>query len=322
MILPIGGGLMMTHLCVVTWRVIFEQAERRRIKAIFSTVVSPKIMDELLNAENLSLGGARREVSVLFADVRGFTEFTEMTQERAAAYVEENKLSGKDAEAHFDEQAREALSTVSLYLGLVADTIIKHDATLDKFIGDCVMAFWGAPTSNPTHATSCVRAAIEAQRAIYELNCRRSEENKRRKAENATRAASGLPPLPLLPVLSLGSGINSGTAMAGLMGSEVETRNYTVFGREVNLASRLESLSGRGRIIISETTHKHLQRDDPALAATCLTLPDALVKGIRLAVKMYEVPWRPPGSAPLEEELSPGSTKPDPAVITPPGKVS
>jgi class 3 adenylate cyclase len=97
-------------------------------------------------------------------------------------------------------------------------------------------------------------------------------------------------------LLLLGSGINTGMATAGLMGSETSTgvrqANYTVFGREVNLASRLEGLSGRGRIFISEATYRHLQRDDPALAATCVAQPLANLKGISSAVQAYEVPWR------------------------------
>ena len=96
-------------------------------------------------------------------------------------------------------------------------------------------------------------------------------------------------------------------ATAGIMGSEVKTvvrqANYTVFGREVNLASRLEGLSGRGRIFISESTYQRLQRDDPALAATCVAQAPTHVKGIRTAVQVYEVPWREPGSVPLEQEF-------------------
>jgi class 3 adenylate cyclase/CHASE2 domain-containing sensor protein len=296
LVAPIVGTVVMTHICLVTWRVVFEQAEQRRVKSVFSTVVSPKIMNVLLKAEKLALGGARREVTVLFADVRGFTAFTDLNQERAVAYVSENKLSGAEAEAYFDEQAREALNTVNLYLGVVADTLIQGDATLDKFIGDCVMACWGAPTATPKHAASCVRAAIAAQRAIHELNTRRAEENKKIEIENAARVSAGLAPRAQLPKLLLGTGINTGMATVGLMGSETKTGigqgNYTVFGREVNLASRLESLSGSGRIVISETTYAHLLRDDPALAATCISLPEAHVKGIRSAVKTYEVPWR------------------------------
>jgi class 3 adenylate cyclase len=304
LVLPVMGALLMTHVCLITWRVVFEQAERRRVISIFSKVVSPKIMNELLKAETLSLGGARREVTVFFADVRGFTELTDKGQEQVAEFVQRHHLTGDAAEAYFAEQARETFSTVNLYLGLVADTIIQQDGTLDKYIGDCVMAFWGAPAPNPKHALACVRAAIDAQRAIYQLNQQRAKENQQRELENLTRVAAGLMPRRLLPILLLGSGINTGMVTAGLMGSAAETRNYTVFGHEVNLAQRLESLSGRGRILISETTYEQLLRDDPALAATCTALPAASVKGIRSAVKVYEAPWRPAGAISLEEEFS------------------
>jgi adenylate cyclase len=294
--LPLSGSLLMTHLCLVTWRVVFEQAERRRLKSIFSTIVSPKIVHELLQVEKLALGGARREVTILFADVRGFTEFTDASQEKVAETVRRQQLTGPSAEACFDAQARETLATINLYLGCVAETVLQQDGTLDKFIGDCVMAFWGAPTPNVKHALACVRAAIDAQRAVYRLNCAREAENRKREAENALRLARGDAPLPPLPVLLLGTGINTGMATVGLMGSEakagVRQGNYTVFGREVNLASRLEGLSGRGRIFISQATFEHLQRDDPALASTCLPLPPVSVKGIRTQVCIYEVPWQ------------------------------
>jgi class 3 adenylate cyclase len=303
-VLPVGGALLMTHVCLVTWRVVFEQTERHRVKSIFSKIVSPKIVNELLAAETLSLGGARREITVFFADVRGFTELTDTSQERVAEFVRDHNLVGAAAEACFDEQAKETLNTVNHYLGLVADTVIKQDGTLDKFIGDCVMAFWGAPTPNPKHALACVRAAIEAQRAVYQLNQQRSTENKKRELENLAHFSGGQPPKPILPILLLGSGINTGMATVGLMGSAAEMQNYTVFGREVNLASRLETASGRGRIFIGQATYEHLLRDDPALAATCIELPSRDLKGFRTAVKAYEVPWRPPGAAPLDEEFS------------------
>ena len=114
---------------------------------------------------------------------------------------------------------------------------------------------------------------------------------------------SNAPPKPRLAILTLGSGINTGMATVGLMGSNEHLLNYTVFGREVNLASRLEAVSGRSRIIISEATYGHLLRDDPELAATCVALPPVKVKGIVAEVKIYEVPWRPPGASPFDEEL-------------------
>jgi class 3 adenylate cyclase/CHASE2 domain-containing sensor protein len=304
LVLPIFGALFMVFVCLMTWRVVFEQAERRRIKSVFGTVVSEKIMNALLESEHLSLGGARRQITVMFADVRGFTQFTDTSQERVEEFVRRSKLTGAAAEACFDEQARETLSTINLYLGLVADTIIKQDATLDKFIGDCVMAFWGAPLANPQHAVAAVRAAVDAQRAIQALNDQRALQNDKLELENMARASAGLPAKPLLPLLLLGSGINTGIATVGLMGSAAKTRNYTVFGREVNLASRLESASGRGRIFIGETTYEHLLRDDPQLAATCIELPPTDLKGFRTAVRAYEVPWRPPDASAFHPEPS------------------
>jgi adenylate cyclase len=311
-ILPVLGALIVQYVCQVTWRVVFEQAERRRVKSVFSTMVSPKIVNELLQAETLQLGGVRREITIFFADVRGFTTLTDSSQERVAEFVRENKLSGAAAEAAFDDLARETLATVNVYLGVIAETIIQHDGTLDKFIGDCVMAFWGAPTPNPSHALSCVEAAIEAQRAVYRLNCERKAENQRRSTENAARATAGLPAHPMLPILFLGTGINTGVATVGLMGAAaqavVRQGSYTVFGREVNLASRLEGLSGRGRIYLSQSTYEHLRRDDPALASTCVTLPPVSVKGIRTAVQVYEIPWRAADAPALEVEFGSSAT--------------
>jgi class 3 adenylate cyclase/CHASE2 domain-containing sensor protein len=291
--LPCVGSLLATHASLITCRLVYEQTERRRVRSVFSKIVSPYVVNELLKSEKLSLGGAHREVSVFFADVRGFTEFTEASHHTAAQFVRERGLSGAEAADHLDRQARETLATVNLYLARVADRVKQHEGTLDKYIGDCVMAFWGAPTPNRSHAASCVRAAIDAQRAVHGLNEQRTIENRRIELENNSRAAAGLPPIAPLPILSLGTGINTGLATVGLMGSDDHVLNYTVFGREVNLASRLEGVSGRGRIIISETTHHHLRRDDPTLAETCTKLPPVEVKGIREAVPIYEVPWLP-----------------------------
>jgi class 3 adenylate cyclase len=102
----------------------------------------------------------------------------------------------------------------------------------------------------------------------------------------------------------MGTGINSGSAVMGLMGSEEHQLSYTVFGREVNLASRLEGLSGHSRIIISEATYQRLLRDDAALAALCVERLPADVKGFRHAVKNYEVLWRTPDLPEDPEALS------------------
>lgn len=301
------GALFLTHFTLLTWRVIFEQSERRRIRSIFSRIVSPNVVNELLKAENLSLVGAAREVTIFFADVRGFTELTDESHARAAAQIHEQRLEGRAAEACYDRQAEEVLATVNLYLGAIADVVKQHEGTLDKYIGDCVMAFWGAPTPHPRHALACVRASIDAQRAIHAINLHRAEENKRREAENSARVSRGESPLPALKLLTMGTGINTGIVSLGLMGSERHISNYTVFGRDVNLAARLEAHSGRGRILIGETTYQALLRDDATLAAGCILQPPAQFKGIRTAIHIYEVPWRP---APAP---GPGAPHPDAA---------
>jgi len=293
LIFPIGA-MFSGYLSLVTYRVVFEEREQRRVKSVFSKIVSPDIVNELLGAEKLSLGGARREITVFFADVRGFTSLTDEMQERAADYVREHQLNQNEAELFFDLSASETLNTVNLYLSVVADSIKNHGGTLDKYIGDCVMAFWGAPTPNEKHAACCVRAAIEAQRAIHDLNQKRVAENPQIELENRARASAGLPPKFLRASLQLGTGINTGLVTVGLMGSDAHILNYTIFGREVNLASRLESVSGSGRIIISDTTYNRLLRDDPALASTCVEMFPVTVKGIRAAVRIYEVPWQLP----------------------------
>lgn len=294
LVLPVGGGLLVLHACLLVYLVFFEQLERTRLKAVFTKMVSPDVVTEVLRTENLPLSGARRNVTVLFADIRGFTEMTDVNLERAADYVKERNLTGETAEAIFDTQSRETLATVNAYLKVIAETVLKHNGTVDKFIGDCVMAFWGAPIANPKHALACVRAAIDAQRAVSRLNLEREAENRRLEEENVKLAAAGQPLLHLLPILSVGSGVNTGVVTVGLMGSD-ERLNYTVFGRDVNLASRLESYSGRGRIIISEATLAEIIQDDPSLALSCVELPPVNLKGFRTAIPVYEVPWREAG---------------------------
>ena len=289
---PLGGAVAMQYGVLLVHRIVFEQQDKRRVKSLFSKLVSPDVVNELLNTESLSLGGVRREVTVLFSDVRGFTTFTDQAQEQVVEFVRRNHLDAAAAEPLYAESARETLEIVNLYLASVADAVKNHGGTLDKYIGDCVMAFWNAPIENETHALAAVEAAIEAQRAIRALNEKRLAENPAREAENQIRVAAGLPARPLHTALQLGSGLNTGLMTVGLMGSNEHIVNYTVFGREVNLASRLEGVSGSGRIIVSAGTHQHLQTHAPALAAQCAELPPVHVKGIKNEVRIFEVPWK------------------------------
>ncbi len=296
-VLPLVCAGFVTHLSALTYRVSVEQSEKKRIRSLFSRLVSPEVVNEVLGAKAISLNslaGERRQITVYFADIRGFTELTDAAQAENTEFVRRHELTAQVAEDYFDEQAREVMKTVSLYLGTIADCVKKHQGTLDKYIGDCVMAFWGAPLANPHHALAAVRCAMEAQQALYSLNVQREKENKRREQENFERLSAGLPLLSRLPVLSMGSGINTGMTIAGFMGSDAHIVNYTVFGREVNLASRLEGISGHGRILIGEGTYAALRRDDPDLAKTCVELPAGVVKGFRDRVRIFEVPWKPP----------------------------
>ena len=246
-----------------------------------------------MHAENLKLGGHFLGMTIYFADVRDFTQMTDRLQSavRGQAAAGSEAVPEEEVRALASRRAQEVLETVNLYLGTIADIVKKHHGTLDKYIGDCVMAFWGAPTHNPNHAVDCVRAAVETQRAIARLNKERAAENIRRTAENERRLAQNTPPLEMLPILSVGTGINTGEVIVGLMGSGAHILNYTVFGREVNIASRLESVSGRGRIILSESTYRELAAKAPDLAAKCVQLPKVTVKGIREEIQIYKVAW-------------------------------
>ena len=283
------------HIAVVTWRAFFEGRERARLQAVFAKVVAPEVAAELMRLKELRLGGEHREVTVFFADIRGFTEISNLRHEEALAQARRLNFDAAGTRACLDEQAAAMLATVNLYLKTVSDLVKRHRGTLDKYIGDCVMAFWGAPVASDTHALDAVQAAVAAQRAVHALNRERDAENRRRDSDNALRQLAGQPLLAMLPLLALGSGINTGTVIAGLMGSEDHVLNYTVFGREVNLASRLESASGHGRILIGDGTFRALQHLAPALAATCVSLPPLRLKGFDQSVPCYEVPWREGG---------------------------
>lgn len=300
--LPAIGALLVNHGALQAYNIVFEQRDKRRVTGVFSKLVSPNVVTQLLQRDVISLEGKREKITVFFADVRGFTKLTDVNQTRAENYVRDHHLTGAAAEAHFDENAKDTLDTVNLYLAAIADQVKKHNGTLDKYIGDCVMAFWGAPTPNEMHAVACVRAGIDAQIAMHLINVGRAAKNERRKAENVQRAAARQEPLNELPLLALGTGINTGTAIVGMMGSEAHIFNYTIFGREVNLASRLEGVSGHSRIIIGEATFRELAKHDMELGALCVELEPVTPKGFANAVRIWEVPWKsflPPGTGEL-----------------------
>ena len=311
-VLPVFSALMGNHIALLTYNIVFEQREKRRVTGVFAKLVSPNVVSQLLDRDVIKLEGTREHITVFFADVRGFTKLTDVNQTRAENYVRDHQLTGAAAETHFDQNAKDTLDTVNLYLAAIADQVKKHNGTLDKYIGDCVMAFWGAPTPNVRHAVACVRASMDAQIAMHLINVGRAAENRRLEAENLRRVAAGQETLNLLPLLALGTGINTGTAIVGMMGSEAHIINYTVFGREVNLASRLEGVSGHSRIIIGEATFRELEKYDMELSALCAELESVTPKGFSMPVRIWEVPWRkflPPGTP----ELPSAEAKPEKA---------
>ncbi len=184
--------------------------ERERVHNLLGKVVSPEIAEELLS-KNIELGGEEREVSILFSDVRGFTSLCEQ------------------------REAREILTLLNRYLTRMTAAIEAEGGVVDKYIGDAIMALFGAPLSKPDHPQSAVCAALHMCRALDALNAELEAENE--------------------PPLDIGIGINTGKVVAGNMGSESRL-NYTVLGDGVNTAARLEGLSKQYacRVIVSEST--------------------------------------------------------------------
>ncbi len=289
-VMPLGGGFLVTYASLLGFRLFAERQQR----ASFGRAVSANVFQQLLRAPASVRANTRQAVTVYFADLRGFTRFVEASHARALARVREARLPGPEAAALLEAEAGEGLATVNLYVGCIADVVKAHDGTLDKYIGDCVMSFWGAPIADERHAVGCVRAAVAVHRAVQRLNEGRAAVNRERELENERRRTTGQPLLELLPVLSLGSALNSGVVTVGFMGSAAHMSNYTVFGREVNIASRLEKLTGADLIFITEATRQELARHDPDLARACLRRGPMMLEGVQEPVEVFEVPWQEP----------------------------
>lgn len=260
-VVPLAAGLA-THGAQLAYRLLVEERETRRLRKVFANVVSPRVLELLLQSDApLKTGGTRHEVTVLFADIRDFTRFTEEYSKEPS----EPHIAGAESFASVDP-----LTTVNLYLGTIARVVKQHDGTLDKYIGDSVMAFWGAPVVQPDHAPRAVQAALDIQTALTSLNLDRTAENERRRTAGA----------PLLPLLQVGIAIHTGTAIAGFMGSDDQLSNYTVFGRDVNIASRLEAEAGPGDIVLTSATHACLQARSSGLIDHCESAGITTLRGI------------------------------------------
>ena len=199
MVLPLASGVLMILLLFalnMSYGFFVESRAKRQITGRFGQYVPPELVDEMAqNPDKFSMEGESREMSVLFSDVRGFTTISEG--------LEPKQLS----------------QLMNEFLTPLTRVIYRQRATIDKYMGDCIMAFWGAPLNDPQHARNAVLAGLEMQAAMDAL-------------QPQFRARGW-------PELHIGVGVNSGRMSVGNMGSDVRVA-YTVMGGAVNLASRLE----------------------------------------------------------------------------------
>jgi adenylate cyclase len=181
-----------------------EQVDRRRIRSAFSQYLSPSLVEQLANSRHkLALGGEEREMTVLFSDVRGFTAIAET----------------------FRNDPQGLTSLMNRLLTPLTNAILAHNGTIDKYMGDAIMAFWNAPLNDPRHQVNACDSALEMLTRVEALNHER---------EQLSRETGA----PFVPI-KMGIGINTGRCVVGNMGSELRFQ-YTVMGDSVNLASRLE----------------------------------------------------------------------------------
>lgn len=277
---PVLGSVCVTHSVMVLYRFYFERSHRRRLRGVFSHLLSPDALELLLQQPQVSWAPQERVMTVFFADIRGFTAFTD----------DAGRHAGVAAVSPGEEPAdKEVLETVNLYLSAVVGALERHGATLDKYMGDSVMAFWGAPLEHPGHAATAVRAAVDAQNAIQQINHERDLKNQGIAQLNEEYASRGLPLQPPLRRLALGMGLNTGMMTVGFMGAETHLSNYTVFGRAVNIASRLQGAASGGQIYVTEETRESAIAASPQLAAAMLPLGLLTLKGIAEPVPAYEV---------------------------------
>lgn len=235
-------AIALTTFNGVAYQYFVEGREKRKVKRLFSRYVAPDVYTQLLaHPDSAQLGGQRREMSVLFSDIRGFTSVSERGQ------------------------PEEIVAQLNEYFSRMVDVLFAHHGTLDKFVGDMVMALFGAPVEDPDHADHAVTAALAMLDSLHELNLRWAAEGR--------------------PQLDIGIGVNTGEMVVGNIGSS-SIMSYTVIGDNVNLGSRLESLNKQygTHIIISGHTRECLKGryDVRPLGAV-------VVKGKTQQVAIFEV---------------------------------
>ncbi len=234
--------LSTNYAAIISYRFFFEEREKKRVRIAFQQYLPPSLINQLLeHPELLQLGGEEKELSIMFSDIRGFTAISEG--------LSPSKL----------------VELLNEYLSEMTDVIFRNWGTLDKYIGDAIMAFWGAPYPHSDHAERACRAALQMFEALKKLQIGWD--------------AAGR------PRVRIGVGINSGRALVGNMGSK-RRFNYTIMGDNVNLASRLEGLNKEfaTQLIISEYTYDKV-RDKMVVRELDLIR----VKGKMKPVKIYEL---------------------------------
>ncbi len=300
LVVPVGCATLASVACIfLRWSrdqvVQHEVAEERdRLGRIFERMLSPEVARQILKCAQsgkLETEGSRSSITVLFADIRGFTDLMNYEHEQADNHIRQHNLKGVKAEEYRDTHGARLLKTINIYLSLMTEVVMKQGGTLDKYIGDSVMAFWGEPTPNVHHALAGVRAAVAMQEEIFKLNRQRQIENQKIAAYNAEAVSRDEPQKDFLPILTVGIGVNTGEAIVGFIGSK-SAMAYTVVGREVNLASRLERVAGVGKINIGESTFCELCKDDPGWSEKCSAVPPIRMKGFQDKVSYYEVNWK------------------------------
>ncbi len=222
----------------------YERLQRQaQARSSFERFLPRQVVDQILRSpEAIQLGGDRQKVTVLFADIRNFTRLSESATPEVV------------------------VNLLNRYFSTVSEIIFRHGGTLDKYIGDGLMALFGAPYITELDAVQAVRAGVEMQRAMPLFN-------------EKLRAES-------LPEIAIGIGINTGAAIVGYIGSETRL-DYTAIGDTVNTAARLEGLAQPGQIVISENTMQALDE-----SFTLRSLGTEKLKGKNVNLRIAEVVWQ------------------------------
>lgn len=212
LLLPVLSPLLLAWTCYFVFALqeyLRERKSREQAVQMFSRFVNPHVVQELVAHGGLSRAGESRQITIMFSDIRGFTTLSEK------------------------RTPQQVVDLLNRYFTLQVEVVFRHGGSLDKFIGDCIMAFWGAPLDDPDHARHAVEAALEMGQVLQRFKRELGE-------EDAT--------------FDVGIGIHTGPAVVGLIGSD-QRREYTAIGDTVNLGSRIEGLTkGVSRILVSRET--------------------------------------------------------------------